>query len=120
MKLDKTVLFFCLTLVCFRGVRAGDDVRPLVFSLGSNCEIASVLGHFNLRHAAGPVDWLLTLNYPAFLLLLENDFEGMVDERYLTQYPENYVINSLYSIELRHDWPDLNFQQHLPEVQEKF
>ncbi len=115
----KIILFFYLILLSIGVLKAEDRQHPLFFSLGSNCEIANMLGHSGLRHAAGPLDWVLTLDYDRFLLLLENDFEGFVDERFLTQYPDTHVINSLYNIDFRHDWPDLDFAKHLPEVQER-
>ncbi len=117
MKIKNIASILFLLIFCFEKLSAKEDARPLFFSLGSNCEIAGVLGHYNLRHTAGPLDWVLTLDYERFLLLLENDFEGFVDERYLSQYPDTHVINSLYNIDFRHDWPDLDFEKHLPEVQ---
>ena len=119
MRIKHVLLFSLLLIYCSEKLSAEEDQRPLFFSLGSNCEIASVLGHYNLRHAAGPLDWVLTLDHDRFLLLLENDFEGFIDERFLTQYPDTHVINSLYNIDFRHDWPDLDFSKHLPEVQSR-
>ena len=117
--MKKTILLCCLFISSIGGLKAEDKQHPLFFSLGSHCEIADMFGHYGLRHAAGPLDWVLTLDYDRFLLLLENDFEGFVDERFLTQYPDTHVINSLYNIDFRHDWPDLDFSKHLPEVQSR-
>ncbi len=117
IKMKRTVLIFCLFIFSFSELKAEAKQNPLFFSLGSHCEIADMFGHYGLRHIAGPLDWVLTLDYERFLLLLENDFEGFVDERYLSQYPDTHVINSLYNIDFRHDWPDLDFEKHLPEVQ---
>jgi len=115
----KEILLYCLFIFFMGILKAEESQQSLFFSLGSNCEIATVLGHYHLRHASGPLDWVLTLDYDRFLLLLENDFEGFLDERYLMQYPDNHVINSLYNIDFRHDWPDLDFEKHLPEVQSR-
>lgn len=101
------------------GLQAESKQYPLYFSLGSHCEVADMFGHYGLRHAAGPLDWVLTLDYERFLLLLENDFEGFVDERYLTQYLDNHVVNWLYNVDFRHDWLDSDFYKHLPEVQSR-
>lgn len=119
MKIKNIVLFLCLLFFGTGKSQANENQRSLFFSLGSNCEIATVLGHYNLRHLAGPLDWLLTLDYDRFLLLIENDFEGLVDEQFLTQYPDNHVINSYYNIDFRHDWTELNFEIKLPEIQSR-
>ena len=115
----KIILLFYLIIYSVGSLKAEDNQHPLFFSLGSHCEIAAMCGHYGLRHAAGPLDWVLTLDYDRFLLLIENDFEGFIDERFLTQYSDGHVINSLYNIDFRHDWPDLDFAKQLPEVQSR-
>lgn len=123
----KTIRVFIL-LLCVSWSRLGlivaeengENGKPIFVSLGSHCEVASVLTHLKFRHASYPLDWLLTFDYAGFLLLLEEDFAHFMDTFYLSLQPAGDVLNTRYQIYLRHDWPDRNFEQHLPEVQTKY
>lgn len=96
---------------------------PLFISLGSHCEPSQHLILNNLRSAAFPFDWLLTLNFQGFLSLIEEDFKFFMDQQYLTQDDNKVVINTYYCIDFRHelhDWPDNDFFKHYTEIKEKY
>ncbi len=81
--------------------------EPLFVSLGSHCEPAVMIREKQLRKAAFPFDWLLTLNHEGFLSVLETDFQYFSDENCLFKNPVHPQIldNSVYKIEYSHDWP---------------
>ena len=96
---------------------------PLFISLGSHCEPSQQLILNNLRSAAFPFDWLLTLNFSGFLSLLQDDFAFFMDKRYLVQDSQGVVLNTYYQIDFRHelhDWTDNDFMKHFPEIKEKY
>jgi hypothetical protein len=96
---------------------------PLFISLGSHCEPSQQLILNNLRSAAFPFDWLLTLNFEGFLALLEDDFKFFMNRGYLVQDSNRVLLNTYYQIDFRHelhDWPDNDFATHYPEIKEKY
>jgi len=96
---------------------------PIFISLGSHCEPSQQLILNNLRSAAFPFDWLLTLNFQGFLSLIQEDFQFFMDHRYLTQDASGVVLNTYYCIDFRHelhDWTDNDFFKHYPEIKEKY
>lgn len=121
----KTALF--LLLCCYGQLFSTKSPEsrqpPLFISLGSHCEPSQQLILNNLRSAAFPFDWLLTLNFSGFLSLLQDDSRFLMDRRYLTQDANGVVLNSRYCIDFRHelhDWSDNDFFKHYPEIQRKY
>jgi hypothetical protein len=99
-----------------------DDELPkeiVVVSLGSHCQSSFILRELGLRWCAMPLDWLLSLDHKGLIRLLDDRFYHMFDEKYLVQYPEGYVINTLYSLDFRHDWSKLDLLGELPEIASK-
>ncbi len=102
----------------------------LFVSLGSHCEVAQQLRKNNLREAAYPFDWILTLDHPGFLKSIKEDFALFLAPPVLLPlkspalpYPAGNVINTYYHIDFRHDWhdwPERRFKQLLPSVQAKY
>lgn len=96
---------------------------PIFISLGSHCEPSQQLILNNLRSAAFPFDWLLTLDFQGFLSLIQDDFKFFMDRHHLIQDADGVVLNTYYHIDFRHelhDWPDNNFFKHYLEVKDKY
>jgi len=91
-----------------------------VVSLGSHCQSSIILRELGLRTFAMPLDWLLSLDHKGLIRLLDDEFYHMFDEKYLTQYPEGYVINSRYNLDFRHDWSSLDLLGELPDLASKY
>lgn len=91
-----------------------------VVSLGSHCQSSVILRELGLRGFATPLDWLLSLNHKGLIQLINDEFSHMFDGKYLTQYPEGYVVNSLYNLEFRHEWSSLDLLGELPEIASKY
>lgn len=89
------------------------NAPPLYVSLGSCCDVALSLEFSNLRNAAFPLDWLLTIDGEKFIELIENDFQYFLDEEFLTTH-NHVLVNSYYHIEFRHDF------EPLPELRDKY
>ncbi len=85
----------------------GVEPKTLFISLGSHCEAAVLLRDNNLRYAAYPFDWILSINHKGFLSIIDTDFCFFMDQQSLFQNPVHPQIidNSVYKIEFSHDWP---------------
>ena len=81
-------------------VGSGPLQEIAVVSLGSHCQSSVILRELGMRQFATPLDWLLSLDHEGLVKLINDEFCYMFDERYLTQYPEVYVINNLYNLDL--------------------
>lgn len=118
------LLFFCSSLSCAKQTEQDQKSNlPIFISLGSHCEPSQQLILNNLRSAAFPFDWLLTLNFPGFISLLQDDFRFLMDKRYLTQDASGVILNTRYQIDFRHelhDWTDYDFFKHHQEINEKY
>jgi len=122
-----SLLLWCCFSMCSIGQLQADPndnrLAPIFISLGSHCEPSQQLILNNLRSAAFPFDWLLTLDFEGFLALIQEDFRFFMDKRYIIQNDENALINTYYHIDLRHemhDWPDADFPKHYSEIKEKY
>lgn len=123
---------FVLFLLCFALSNLGKleaehlDKKletPIFISLGSHCEVVHHMTGNNLRSAAFPLDWLLTLDFAGLLSLLQEDFALFMDENHLIQDSEGTVFNTYYRIVFLHelhDWTDRDFAKHYPEIREKY
>ncbi len=103
--------------------------EPLFVSLGSHCEPAVHIKENDLRRAAFPFDWLLTLDHDHFCKILDEDFAELLNENYFIQHPIHPLVleNTYYEVEFRHDWPSIEindpqqqYQQQMEEVQTKY
>lgn len=83
-------------------------------SLGSHCEMASILRENKLRAGATPFDWLLTMNHKGLCAVLEEDFAHFLEPDSLFFLPNHVIENSRYKIEFRHD------HMPFPEVQQQY
>ncbi len=92
----------------------------IIVSLGSHCEVAAMIRSQGERYFATPVDWLLSLDHKGLVSLINDNFKQMFNIEYLYQYPEGYVVNSLYKIDFRHDWPTNDLAGPLPKIQEMY
>lgn len=111
-----------LIYLLFLPLAATDFPKEVVFvSLGSHCEVSMKLANHQLRYFSTPVDWMLTQDHEGFARLIDDRFLHMLDEQYLIMnMQQEYVVNTYYNIDFRHDWPDTDFHKHLPDIKEKY
>ncbi|MES2121847.1 MAG: DUF1796 family putative cysteine peptidase [Chlamydiota bacterium] len=76
--------------------------EPLFVSLGSSCEVTHQLRHLELRVAAFPLDWVLSLNNSQVIRLLEEDFLYFNDEDHLSSYT-TVLLNTRYCLVFPHE-----------------
>ncbi len=102
------VSIFLATLQGFEG--SPDDIflkdRPIILSLGPQCEVASKINVFGYRNAAFLFDWILSVDINGIIDLLNNDFQFFFDEEYFEphDYHAYVLVHKLYRFEYRHDW----------------
>lgn len=83
-----------------------ESKEPLFVSLGSYCAVATSLRDHELRKAAFPFDWIQTNAHKKFNELLQNDFAGFLDPKFLrpsTTRGSRVYVNTYYHIEFPHD-----------------
>ena len=94
-----------------------------VVSLGAHCFPAIELERINRRPCSLPFDWLITHNFQSVLTLIENHFDGFLEEASLFQmkkYP-GYYVNKKYSVDFYHDFSSLkSLDSQLGKVCEKY
>ncbi|MBN1914825.1 MAG: hypothetical protein JW769_02930 [Parachlamydiales bacterium] len=95
----------------------------LFISLGSICTPASELRKYNLRQAAYPFDWMLSIDGMKFIDILKDDFEYFLDERFLKPYFSNGILmHDYYHLEFSHE--ENSFQspvfKPMRQLQEKY
>ncbi len=76
--------------------------EPLFVSLGSTCEVTHQLRHLELRAAAFPLDWALSLNNSQIIRALDEDFSYLNDEKYLSSYT-TVLLNTRYCLLYPHE-----------------
>jgi len=54
----------------------------IYISLGNTCGVAYQLRKHNLRHISFPFDWFKTPKLSTIIKLIENKFDGLLDEKY--------------------------------------
>jgi len=99
-------------LSCWAAYAAADEEMVDIFadtgrshlciSLGSNCDTVSWLKTYDLRPAAFPFDWLLTLDIAKLIELLDTDFDRFLDRAYFAPFNTAFI-HSYYHIEFRHE-----------------
>jgi hypothetical protein len=88
---------------------------------------------FGLRKIAYPLDWMFTNNFEGLCRLLSNDFVNFLQPEILEVHPylPFVVVNTLYGIEFRHDFPSTgpthmksilnsDWRDHISEIAEKY
>jgi len=115
-------LFFLRIAPCLYGdLQDVQEISPPQWvSLGSHCEVAWYLGNNDLRTAAYPFDWLLTLDHSTCLSLIQEEFLHFMDEAFLVPGSGGNVINTYYSVDFRHDWLTGSIEEHMPTVRDKY
>jgi Putative papain-like cysteine peptidase (DUF1796) len=84
-------------------VLAAED-KPLFVSLGSYCEPAQTLRYGNMRYAAFPFDWIMSLDGDALIEILNDDFALFFDEEFVAPYvPATHLLHFHYHLEFLHD-----------------
>lgn len=81
--------------------------ETLFISLGSTCRPAGLLRTFELRKAAFPFDWVLSVDSEKLLEILEDEFLEFTNEDYLV--PDNYLMPNASGAGLYHIWYHLEF-----------
>lgn len=117
----------------FAGEDLEDSHQPLVVSLGCHCAPSAYMSYFEVRQAAFPFDWMFTNDSKGFCQVLLNDFEAFLEEKNLEVHPflPFVVVNTLYHIEFRHDFPTIgphqegsvlytNWRDYIPSMKEKY
>jgi hypothetical protein len=121
------LFFFVFSLVCFVKSYADDfDTDrneplsiehlingPLFVSLGSHCEISSMLRVCNQRKAAFPLDWVISFDGENLIRLLQEDFKYFGYTDFLIPLPNETFVNTLYKLEFLHDGN--NYETFLPK-----
>ncbi len=140
MKLQKPLLIFSLFLTfksfASKPLQAEALKKPVIISLGINCEPALMARSFNIREWAFPFDWIGSFSFELICQAIAEKFVHFLDERYLT-YEEICIANSKYALKFYHDFPvvdsthvseeyenhgriDPNFLAHLDKVKSKY
>lgn len=85
--------------------------EKIVISLGTRCDVAMQLIHYNLRNVAYPFDWLIS-PFNAVYTCLEEDFKHFFNKNYLNLYSHSDgvtgVKDSYYGFQFIHDFPTMN------------
>ncbi len=76
---------------------------PLFISLGANCVPANRLRDLNLRQAAFPFDWILSIDDAGLIELINRDFEDFVSGRYFYKDSDGNLKHTLYHLEILYD-----------------
>lgn len=108
-----------------------------IISLGCDCEVATQLNKYHLRHEAYPFDWIRTFVFNRLTQLIKNDFSHFLHAPLLVK-TQHTVVNKQYFIAFVHDFPTLqhpsyqksdqeftgiivpNFLHFVPQAQEKY
>lgn len=122
----KMVLFLFL---CFHLLASSPDLsnsilhEPLVISLGPNCGITGIIREKNLRKAAYPLDWILSIDFSGLIAMLDDDFSFFFDDRYLQPDKGGLLFHHYYHLEFSHEGNFLtasNFQEKCEALKEKY
>lgn len=90
--------------------------EPMFISLGSFCQPSHMLRYCELRKAAFPFDWIMSLDGEALIEILEDDFKYFLSDEYFVPYgPAGHLLNTYYHLEFLHEG-DFNGSQFLPNI----
>lgn len=101
--------------------------------LGRDCQVTGALIHFNLRAAAYPLDWMVSLHFDGVIHAFQTDFKQFLNPSFLV-YQTHYIENTYYQFGYNHFFPLVghpitdevhvagtvvpNFLDYLPHVKE--
>lgn len=94
-----------------------------IISLGFFCSTASELERLGLRRNSSPFDWVLSLDISKVIDLINNEFEGIFNIKYLKQYRSNpsYYVNTKYDIHFYHDFDKYKtLEAQLEDIDNKY
>lgn len=102
--LQKLVFIFLLVSSSFLKADELPDpsLEPLFISLGSWCDVAINLRKNEMRHAAFPFDWIVSVDCEKFLEIFRTDFQYFLEDQYLFA-KDAHVFNEYYRLEFPHD-----------------
>lgn len=104
MKLVSTISIMALLMTLPNTIHPS-SAKPLTFvSLGRDCETGFVLRDLGLRNHAYPFDWIITPNFEAICLLIEDKFQHFLTLDYL-KLDGRRIVNTYYDIAFYHDFP---------------
>jgi hypothetical protein len=101
---------------------ASED-EPLFVSLGSYCEPAHTLRFGDLRKAAFPFDWIVSLDGNALIDMLNEDFALFFNEELIAPYAEaGHLRHTYYHVEFLHegDFGGCDFGENWRKLKEKY
>lgn len=98
----------------------------IIYSLGKNCACATYLKRNNLRLTSGPFDWVGEASLADRAKIIEQDFNGFINENYLEKRESPNTEHDLYfdsrsKVSFVHDFlPGVSVQESLPAIKEKY
>lgn len=109
------ILIGCCSFFLYMGFLQAE--KPVVVSIGPNCQVADTLRKFDIRKQAFPFDWLLTFDIEAATRAIDSYFLYWLDPQFL-QYNHSHISNHYYNAHFNHDFPPLNSAQNIDSVEE--
>jgi len=96
--------------------------KVLFVSLGSVCEPAHQLRYCELRKAAFPFDWIVSMDGEALVEMLNSDFQGFLGDGFFTPFgPAGHLLHTRYHLEFLHDGNfNHRFRENLDALKEKY
>lgn len=91
-------------------------------SLGYFCSVAQETERYGFRNASFPFDWIIT-DFEGIFSAIENNFEGFLDEQYLSQSKKNLATykNLKYNLYFFHDFSKYySLKKQLKKVEAKY
>lgn len=96
------------------------DSEILFVSLGSVCETTHILRFCELRQAAFPFDWIVSMDGEALINILQQDFQHFLDDQYFMAYGPA-CLHTYYHLEFLHDGDfTSNFEHRLIPLKNKY
>ena len=81
--------------------------QPIIIPLGTNCSVAMILNHYQIRRAAYPFDWIITNHETTCKILLENFDQFLNPDHLVIDARGAPVVDTYYGIKFVHDFPYL-------------
>lgn len=80
--------------------------KPIILSLGSQCEVTTKINKFGFRDSSFIFDWILSVDIYGIINVLNDNFNYFFDQNYFEIHPYMpwFLINTKYGFEYRHDW----------------
>lgn len=104
-------VFIIKSFIYGNGTEQAVDVKPtadpMYVSLGSFCAPALMLRGAEVRKAAFPFDWMVSVDGEKLIELLENNFHDFLNPKYLKPFMNNgLLLQNYYHMEFSHegDW----------------